>query len=133
MATASQGAKKLRVLVADDGSDVATWLSVLLSHNGYDVRPAMSGEEALTVAERFRPQVALIDIGMPGLDGYEVARRLRATAWGRAIMLVAVTGWADAEHERRSQEAGFHHHWVKPVLPERLLKLLAEVAASPPA
>lgn len=127
MATAAGRADKLRVLIADDGADVAAWLSVLLTHNGYEVRPASSGDEAVVVAAEFRPHVALIDIGMPGLDGYQVARRIRSEPWGDTVTLVAVTGWADAEHQRRSVEAGFQHHWVKPVAPQRLLELLRAI------
>jgi CheY-like chemotaxis protein len=82
---------------------------------------------ALDVAAAFKPDVALLDIGMPKLNGYEVARGIRQQPWGRSVVLVALTGWGQAEDRRRSREAGFNLHLVKPVSPAALEKLLAEL------
>ena len=73
------------------------------------------GAQALLAAEKFHPQIALLDIGMPTYNGYEVARRIRAAPWGRSMLLVAVTGWGQAEDKRRAKEAGFDHHFTKPL------------------
>jgi len=116
------------VLVADDAGDVAAWLSVLLRHAGHEVRAAANGNEAVAVAAEFHPQVALLDIGMPGLDGYEVARQIRALPGGETTVLVATTGWGDAEDKARTRAAGFEHHLVKPVPPDKLLALLSEIS-----
>ena len=128
---ASQGegksiaAKRLRVLVADDNDDSAQTCAMLLELWGHEVRTASNGEEALAVAEQFRPEVALLDIGMPQLSGYEVAERLRRSSWGQAATLIAVTGWGQEEDRRRAKEAGFDHHLVKPVDPAALSVLLS--------
>jgi CheY-like chemotaxis protein len=113
-----------RVLVADDNRDSAKTMAYLLQRLGADVRTAFDGEEAVATAEAFRPDVCLLDLGMPKLDGCETARRIRGTPWGRAMTLVALTGWSQDEDRRRSQEAGFDHHVVKPVDPKSLAKLL---------
>jgi CheY-like chemotaxis protein len=81
--------------------------------------------ETLEVAAEFRPEVVLLDIGMPKLNGYETARRLRREPWGRDIVLAAVTGWGQDEDKRRTREAGFDHHFVKPVEPAALQRILA--------
>jgi CheY-like chemotaxis protein len=88
------------------------------------VETAYSGPAALEKAEAFRPDVVLLDIGMPGMDGFEVARRLRATPHGRELMLVAQTGWAQEEDRRRTQEAGFDAHLAKPVDIAQLIQLI---------
>ena len=104
-----------RVLVADDNQDSAETLSLLVQTLGNEVRTANDGAHALEEAESFRPDVVLLDIGMPGLDGYEVARRIRAQPWGATVVLVALTGWGQDEDRRRSREAGFDRHLLKPV------------------
>jgi PAS domain S-box-containing protein len=114
-----------RVLVADDNRDAAASLSTLLAILGYETRTAGDGAEAVTAAEEFRPAVALLDIGMPKTNGYEVARHIRRQSWGKEIVLMAVTGWGQAEDRRRTLEAGFDHHLVKPVDPDVLAHLLA--------
>jgi CheY-like chemotaxis protein len=114
-----------RVLVVDDNVDAADSLALLLKLTGQEVRVAHDGPTALLVAEAFRPQVVLLDIGMPGMDGYEVARRLRGQPEGRSALVVALTGWGQDHDRRRSAEAGFDHHLVKPVEPDALGKLLA--------
>jgi len=106
---------KRRVLVADDNEDSAETLSLLLQSMGHEVRSAHDGLRAVEEAEDFRPDVALLDIGMPGLDGYEVARRIRARPWGAGVVLIALTGWGEDEDRRRSREAGFDRHLLKPV------------------
>lgn len=118
------GTRSLRILVVDDNMDAADGLKMLLELNGEQVRAAYDGELALTTARDFRPQVALLDVGMPRMDGYEMARRLRAAPETRETVLVAVTGWAQPEDRKRSSEAGFDHHLVKPVEPSTLEKLL---------
>jgi CheY-like chemotaxis protein len=107
--------RPVRILVADDNRDAAASLATLLSLDGHEVSVAYDGKAALGSAETFRPDVALLDIGMPNLNGYEVARSIRAQAWGRSMMLVAVTGWGQSEDKRRAREAGFDHHFTKPL------------------
>jgi CheY-like chemotaxis protein len=104
-----------RVLVADDNEDSAETLSLLLQALGNDVRTVHDGRRAVEESEAFRPDVALLDIGMPGLDGYEVARLIRSKPWGAGIVLIALTGWGDEEDVRRSREAGFDRHLLKPI------------------
>jgi CheY-like chemotaxis protein len=113
-----------RVLIADDNRDAADSLSVLLELDGHEVRTAHDGAEALAQAERFRPQFVLLDIGMPILSGYEVARRLRAQSWGNEVVLVAITGWGQEQDRRRSHDAGFDHHLTKPIDPDAVARLL---------
>lgn len=114
----------LRILVVDDNQDSAETLSILLQMLGYNVSVAYDGEEALQKAIDLRPGVVLLDIGLPKLNGYEVARRIRLEPWGNAPMLVAITGWGQAEDKDLSREAGFDHHLVKPVEPDTLLSLI---------
>jgi two-component system CheB/CheR fusion protein len=101
---------------------------MLLELQGHEIRVAYDGETALETARSFRPQVALLDIGMPLMDGYELARRLRAAPETQDVLLVAMTGWGQEEDQRKSREAGFAHHLVKPFEPATLEKLLADVA-----
>ncbi|MCC2655657.1 MAG: chemotaxis protein methyltransferase CheR [Panacagrimonas sp.] len=115
-----------RVLVVDDNEDAARITSLLFESLGHVVRSASSGAEALEIGEAFRPDMALLDIGMPGMSGYELARRWRRTDWGRATTLVALTGWGQESDRQRSIEAGFDHHLVKPAGMAALRKLLLE-------
>jgi signal transduction histidine kinase len=117
-----------RILVADDNPDARESLATLLSLNGHEVFRAEDGSAAWLTAERHRPDVALLDIGMPGANGYEVARRIRGEPWGRTMVLVALTGWGQESDRRRSHEAGFDSHLTKPVDPEVLDELLARVS-----
>ena len=119
-----------RILVADDNNDALESLATLLQLSGHEVYTAANGAVALETAEQHRPEVALLDIGMPKLDGYEVARRIRAQPWGARITLVALTGWGQDSDRRRSQEAGFDSHLVKPLDLDKLTDLLATL---PPA
>jgi signal transduction histidine kinase len=109
-----------RVLVADDNADNTDALALLLRHRGHVVETAGDGEEAYSLAERFRPEVVLLDIGMPKLNGYDVCRKIRQQAWGRSMRVVAQTGWGQAQDRLRSEEAGFDGHLVKPVDPSML-------------
>ena len=113
-----------RVLVADDNRDGAASLGLLLTLAGHEAHFAHDGLEAVEVAERVRPDIALLDIGMPRLDGLEAARRIRAASWGSGITLVALTGWGQEDDRRKTQEAGFDHHMVKPIDYPTLSKLL---------
>lgn len=113
-----------RVLVADDNLDAAETLAMLLGLSGHEVHVAHGGAQALSVAASVRPQVAVLDIGMPDIDGYEVARRLRREDWGRRMMLIAVTGWGQDDDKRAAGAAGFDHHLTKPMDPAELDRLL---------
>jgi signal transduction histidine kinase/ActR/RegA family two-component response regulator len=119
-----------RILVADDNADALETLATVLELGGHEVFSAANGSLALESAERHLPEVALLDIGMPILDGYEVARRIRAQAWGKRITLVALTGWGQDSDRRRSQEAGFDSHLVKPLDLDKLAQLLARLPVS---
>jgi len=120
--------KALRVLVADDNRDSADGCAALLQMAGYDVRTAYTGREALAIATEFRPHVALLDIGMPEMNGYDVARHIRDTSWGRSMLLVAITGWGQDDDRRMAEEAGFDHHRAKPVDLDSLEPLFAAFA-----
>jgi PAS domain S-box-containing protein len=113
-----------RILVIDDNVDGCRTLGALLQLKGQEVRTAFGGVEGLQLAESWRPDIAVIDIGMPDLNGYEVCRRLRREPWGAAMMLIACTGWGQQEDRDRATEAGFDAHLVKPVEPAALMRLL---------
>jgi signal transduction histidine kinase len=113
------------VLVADDNLDGAEIMAMLLTQSGYRVRIAHTGLEALALAAEEHPDVAILDIGMPGMDGYSVAQRMRSEAWGARICLIAVTGWGQEGDKRKAEEAGFDHHLTKPMDPERLERILS--------
>jgi signal transduction histidine kinase/CheY-like chemotaxis protein len=119
----------LRILVVDDNRDGADSLADMLGLMGGDTRTAYDGEEAVAAAVEFRPDVILLDIGLPKLNGYEACRRIRAQANGRKVVLIAQTGWGQVEDRQRTHEAGFDHHLVKPVDPAALMKLLAALSA----
>jgi PAS domain S-box-containing protein len=114
-----------RVLVADDNKDAADALAMLLELAGHEVRVAHGGRAALSLAQTFRPDVAVLDIGMPELNGYEVAKELRREPWGSRMCLVALTGWGQDEDRQRAQDAGFDRHLTKPVDTDALEKLLS--------
>jgi PAS domain S-box-containing protein len=114
-----------RVLVVDDNVDAAESLAMLLTFSGHEARQAHDGAEALKVAEEFRPDVVLLDIGLPVMNGYEACRRLRQEPWARSMLLVALTGWGQEEDREQSRDAGFDVHLVKPVDHEALLDAIA--------
>jgi PAS domain S-box-containing protein len=123
----------LRVLVADDNPDGRESLAIALRLGGHEVHAAADGLEAVQMAERFHPDVALLDIGMPGLNGYEAARRIRSYDWGRLMVLVALTGWGQQDDRQRAADAGFDHHLVKPASVPRIEALLGQIGARSPA
>jgi PAS domain S-box-containing protein len=114
-----------RILVADDNQDAAESLATLLELSGHELRIAHLGRTALALAQTFRPEVALLDIGMPDLSGYEVAQKLRQAAWADGMQLIALTGWGQEDDRRRALEAGFDHHLIKPVDPDQLDAIIA--------
>ena len=120
-------APPLRILVADDNRDAADSLQRVLALYGHEVRVVYDGASAVSVGNEFRPRVAILDIGMPGTNGYDVARALR-THQGERVTLVALTGWGQEADRRRAADAGFDHHLIKPVDPQTLNTLLADVA-----
>jgi CheY-like chemotaxis protein len=106
---------RCRILVADDNHDAADSLALLLSVAGHTVWKAHTGEAALALALRERPDVLILDIGIPDLSGYELAERLRQESWARSAVFIAVTGWGQREDKERARRAGFDHHFTKPV------------------
>ncbi|MBI4499602.1 MAG: response regulator [Gemmatimonadetes bacterium] len=121
--------QSLRILIVEDNVDAAEMLNAMLTAWGQETRVAHDGVAALEVAGQFRPQIVLLDIGLPQFSGYDVARRLRAQSWGKSILLVAVTGWGQEIDRQRSKAAGFDHHFLKPVDPGLLRRLLASYRA----
>ena len=121
----------LRILIVDDNRDGANSLAMMLRLLGTETSTAYDGLEGVEVAERVRPDVILLDIGLPKLNGYEACRRIRAQSWGKGITVIAVTGWGQDEDRRRSQNAGFDHHLVKPVDPNALTRVLANMRTAP--
>jgi PAS domain S-box-containing protein len=115
----------LRILVVDDNRDAADSLTRLLRLMGNDTRTAYDGVQGVAVAEEFRPDVVLLDIGLPKLNGYEACRRIREQPWGKKAIIIAVTGLGQHDDRRSSHDAGFDHHMVKPADPQELMKLLA--------
>jgi two-component system, chemotaxis family, CheB/CheR fusion protein len=120
---ARAGAQPRRILVADDNRDNADSLGMLLKLSGHQVYLAHSGAEALETARQIRPEVGLFDIGMPDMDGYELAERIRREAWGKKVTLIAVTGWGQESDKRRALLAGFDHHLTKPIDSDQLERL----------
>jgi signal transduction histidine kinase/CheY-like chemotaxis protein len=119
----------LKVVVADDNRDAADSMAMILDLSGYEVSVAHSGEEALQIARQTSPAVMILDIGMPGLSGYEVAAAVRRETWGREILLLAITGWGQAGDKDRAKAAGFNHHLTKPVDLDQVEQLLRENTA----
>jgi CheY-like chemotaxis protein len=119
----------LRVLVVDDSAALANCLSRLIRRWGHEAKEAHDGPEALAVAAAFRPDVALLDLGLARMDGYEVGRQMRQLPGLEGLTLLVLTGYADAAYHRRSEEAGCAAHLVKPVEPSELEALLARERA----
>ena len=130
--------KASRVLIADDNEDAGRSLALLLEIMGHEVRQVPDGLQAVAMATSFQPHLILLDIGMPGIDGYEVCRRIRQLPCGERVRVVAMTGWGQDEDLRRSRDAGFDRHLVKPVDPAEIERLLDSIdgtampADSPP-
>jgi CheY-like chemotaxis protein len=122
-------AKARRVLVVDDNQDAADSLAMLLGVRGEDVRIAYDGAKALEVEREFKPDVVLLDIGLPALSGYDVAERIREKR-GDKVLIVAITGWGQEKDLRRAEDAGIDHHFTKPVDFEALVALLERAAPS---
>ncbi|MDI1429422.1 PAS domain-containing protein [Polyangium sorediatum] len=121
----SSRSERRRVLIVDDNHDAAESLALMLGYLGHDTRVAHDGPSTIDIAAAFKPEVVLLDIGLPGLDGYEVARRLRAQRETRAAILVALTGYGQEEDRKQARRAGFDHHLTKPVDHDRLISLIA--------
>ena len=113
------------------GTDAADMLSASITALGHDVRRIYEGPQATDAAASFRPQLVFLDLGMPKVGGHEVARQIRAQDWGSGILLVALTGWGQDEDRRRSKEAGFDHHLVKPAELDEIARLCAQAASVP--
>jgi len=124
------GARSRRVLVVDDNRDAADSSATLLELQGHLTATAYTGLGGLALGEAFRPQAVLLDIGLPDVNGCDLARRIRATDWGRAACLVAITGWGQDTDRQRAFEAGFDHHLTKPVVPQVIETLLRELDAA---
>jgi two-component system OmpR family response regulator len=117
-----------RVLLVDDNPDSTEPLSLLLQTRGHETRVSTDGEEAIALADDFRPDCVVLDLGLPRMDGYEVARRLRNRPYGAQLVLVALTGWAGQEIRNKAAEAGFDYHLVKPVNWEELERIVDSAA-----
>jgi len=122
----SERCRSRRVLVADDNVDAADTIALLLSTVGCDVHTVYGGEDAVRAADRFRPEIALLDLGMPDLDGWEVCRRIRAQTWGAGIRIVALTGWGCDDDRLHTAIAGFDEHVVKPADPDAVIRLVRD-------
>ncbi|MGN6543688.1 MAG: hybrid sensor histidine kinase/response regulator [Aureliella sp.] len=117
---------KHRVLIVDDNQSAAHLLGILVANIGNEVRLAYDGEQAIQIAREFSPEIVLMDLGMPRLDGYDACRYIREQPWGRDIVLVALTGWGQDSHRQRAKECGFDHHLVKPADPAELRRIFAD-------
>ncbi|MEO8164726.1 MAG: response regulator, partial [Betaproteobacteria bacterium] len=117
-----------RLLVVDDHRENADTMTMLLVALGHDVQTAYAGPQAIELASQYQPQAILLDIGLPGMNGYEVARELRKAPQGAQTLLIAVSGYGQDEDRRRSREAGFDHHLVKPVDPAQLARIIDNLA-----
>ena len=126
---AARAKRRLRVLIADDDRDHVMTLAALLMDEGHEVREVYRGSEVLRLVREFDPDVALIDIGMPGMNGYDVAREIRQEFGKVRPMLVAITGWKQSSDRILAKLAGFDHHMPKPFDPKVLVELIAPIAS----
>jgi CheY-like chemotaxis protein len=124
---AAEPSPERRILIVDDNRDAADSLAMLMEITGNTTYVAHDGIEAIEEIEKHRPEVVLLDIGLPGLTGHEVCRRVRQQPWGKNIVMIALTGWGQEDDRRKSEEAGFNGHLVKPVDYDKLLKLLSSL------
>jgi PAS domain S-box-containing protein len=123
--------RRCRIVVADDNVDAAESMSMFLELSGHETRTAHDGDQALAIAFDFKPEVMILDISMPGLNGYDIARNIRAEPWGGPVLLIAASGWGRSEDKQRSLEAGFDHHLVKPIELDALENLLRMAQSRP--
>jgi CheY-like chemotaxis protein len=123
--------RKRRILAVDDNRDAADSLALMLQMMGHETCTAYDGLEAVQAAATFRPEIVLLDIGLPKMNGYEVAREIRQQPWGESLIMIALTGWGQEEDKRRAFEAGFDHHLTKPVEAPTLERLLAIINPVP--
>lgn len=123
----------MKLLVVDDNRDSADSLALMLQMSGHETLTAYDGEEAVASAESFRPAAVLLDIGMPRMNGYDAARAIRSRPWGGDVVLFALTGWGQEEDRKRSREAGFNAHLVKPVEITQLMQMLESPPPRPNA
>jgi CheY-like chemotaxis protein len=130
-ATSENAQRGLRVMVVDDNRDVAESCKTLLEFSGHRVSTAYTAREALELAESTHPDVILLDIGLPDISGYELARRIRATTWGGNAGLIAVTGWGQESDREQAFRAGFDHHLTKPISTDALETLLQSLHLHP--
>jgi DNA-binding response OmpR family regulator len=121
-----------RILIVDDNPEIVMSLSSLLGMSGNTMFAARDGEEAISMAEQVRPEIILLDLGLPKLDGYEVCRRIRQNAWGKEMVIVALTGWGHDEARMKTRQSGFDMHLVKPLDPETLFLVLASIGPVTP-
>jgi CheY-like chemotaxis protein len=131
--TPPAASRKLRVLVVDDNIDAAETLAMFLEYRGHAVRVCHEGPTALALADQYRPEVLLLDIGLPGMNGCDVARTLRQRRWAEAATIIALSGWNQDRDREASRAAGMNHHLVKPVDHDVLERLLADVRPPAPA
>ena len=124
----AQTPPRLRILIADDNADSADAWVMLLKLHGHDVSAVYDGLAAVAAAETIQPQIALLDVGMPGINGYEAAQRIRSEPWGRDILLVAITGWGNEYDRQQAKQAGFDHHFTKPVDMQQIEMLIKQRA-----
>jgi CheY-like chemotaxis protein len=124
---------RLKILVADDNADAAESLALLLQSCGHVVRTAPDGRRTVELAEEFRPDVVLMDVAMPELDGVAAARAIRGTSWGANIRIIALSAWGQQADRRRTQEAGMDAHLVKPVDPQAVMAVLRTVTPLRPS
>jgi len=113
--------KGRRVLVVDDNVGAARLLSIFVKALGHEVQTASNGQEAVERGRVFEPEIVIMDIGMPVMDGYQAARMIRSEAWGKGITLIALTGWGQDDDKQKAWDAGFDRHLVKPVEPDTIL------------
>lgn len=118
----------MRVMIVEDNEALAQTTGWLVEMLGYDYRLALSGKAALEQADDYRPDVMMLDLGLPGINGYDLCRTLRTHPQLSDTIFIAQTGWSEAEHRRMSAEAGFHHHLVKPLALEKLEAVLGDIA-----
>lgn len=130
VASPSETDTNRRVLLVDDNAAAAKLLGIVLTKLGHEVLTASNGQEAIERGREFRPDIIIMDIGMPIMDGYQAARAIRSESWGQAIPLIALTGWGQDDDKQKTHDAGFDRHLVKPVAPDALRSLLTELTAA---